>query len=522
MTVAKVASIATAIAIALSAGCDTNSGSAGIDGTGAPLPNTIVAQNIAYGSVTAIGSVWLNGVRYDTSSAEFVIDGVPGSQADIEQGDVVLVVGRAGAVQPVAERVIVDDAVEGPIAEIDLMTSSFVALGQAVRVTPATIFDDTVPRAALDGLAVGDTVEVSGFRNSAGDVIATRIEKKPDASAMLETTGAIERLNIPAQRFNVKDLIVHYGAAGSAAPKGLREGDIVEVKGLQLLPSGELVAASVEVQSIVTGAAGDHVDMQGFVTAVDSRDPNAFRVAGVPSRTTTDTVIDDVAVALDAKIAVKGSLDASGVVVASNLRRGGFIGETSGAYAIAGRVFDARSGIVDGARVDAWVQRDRFGYSYSWANGLQRAGNSGEFVLQNLPQSRVSLFATKPGFEQPCMHSVDVPPSSFVQIEMVAESTLAALDPPRPQVLRGAPLTGSVFTIVDGARVPVPGARLWVQDPLEVNLATTRTDLRGKFFLCNLPPRVLVSVTKEGFVTKTLWPVDGANPTAIDVQIERR
>ena len=66
------ASIGAAIAVMLATGCDTTAGSAGIDGTGAPLPDTIVAQNIAYGSVTAIGSVWLNGVRYDTSRATFI------------------------------------------------------------------------------------------------------------------------------------------------------------------------------------------------------------------------------------------------------------------------------------------------------------------------------------------------------------------------------------------------------------------------------------------------------------------
>jgi hypothetical protein len=105
---------------------------------------------------------------------------------------------------------------------------------------------------------------------------------------------------------------------------------------------------------------------------------------------------------------------------------------------------------------------------------------------------------------------------------MVSESTLAALDPPRPQVIRGAPLTGSVFTILGGARVPVPGARLWVEDPNEVALATTRTDLQGRFFLCNLPARVSVAVSKEGFTLKSLWPVDGASPTPLEIEVERR
>ena len=75
------------------AGCGGGGGgspTAGIDRTGAPNP---AAPAAALGTVTAFGSVVVNGVHYETSNAAFTIDGATGTQADLDIGDVVLVKG---------------------------------------------------------------------------------------------------------------------------------------------------------------------------------------------------------------------------------------------------------------------------------------------------------------------------------------------------------------------------------------------------------------------------------------------
>ena len=82
---------------------------AGIDRTGGPRSAG------AFGTVTAFGSVVVNGVRYDTAGATFTIDGAPGMESDLGLGDVVLIEGSidSSGTTGTADNVTYDDAVEG-------------------------------------------------------------------------------------------------------------------------------------------------------------------------------------------------------------------------------------------------------------------------------------------------------------------------------------------------------------------------------------------------------------------------
>ena len=114
---------------------------AGIDSRGAPSAVGIVAK----GTITGFGSVIVNGQTFSTNSATFTIDGQPGTQSDLAVGDVVMIEGTitdGGA--PVASSVTYDDAVEGPIIDIDLAAQTLTVLGQLVRVDSATSFDDGI------------------------------------------------------------------------------------------------------------------------------------------------------------------------------------------------------------------------------------------------------------------------------------------------------------------------------------------------------------------------------------------
>ena len=509
------------IAVLLISACDSSTGIAGIDGTGAPR----VADNaLAYGLVTATDSYFaVNGVRYDTSAAKVLIDGQPGRTADVALGDVARVAAKTDPSNPaliVAENVIVDDAVEGPIAVLDSSTSTLVALGQTIRVTPTTLFDASVLPQSLDGLAVGQTIEVAGFRASNGDIFASRIERKA-AGNTFETTGSVANHHPAARQFLINGLVVSYAAAPSGAAT-VRNGEIVEVRGSSLLPGGVLVATHVERAAPVSGGPGDRVDIEGFVTTFDGQMPETFDVAGVPARTTSATVVEDVQLALDAKVAVKGTIDSSGTVVAADLRRGGYPGPTSGPYTIVGQVFDAHSGGVPGAGMNIWVQQARGGYSYVWANGRLATNSAGEFIAPNFPDATLSFWAVKPGFVQPCVVNAVVPPSGVVQIELVADATLAVLDPPRPLVVRGTVLTGTVFETVNGVRQPVVGAGVEANTEYEVVIATTKTDLQGRFFLCNVPKGVLLYVGGTGFVLRDLWLPDSTTVSPLEIELQRR
>lgn len=300
-------------------------GGGGGDSPGAMPP--AAPQNSAVlssGTVTGFGSVFVNSVRFDTSSAAFMINGRSGSQSDLRVGHQVTVHGhRDGAGNSFADRVDFDDAVQGPVATVDVAGGRLVVLDQTVLTDADTSFDDNIPTASLAGLAVGDIVEVSGMRRADGSIQATRIERKP-AGTIFEVTGVASAVDTSTHKFHVNTLIVDYSAASvQDFPGGQpRNGDLIEAKGNTINGSGELMATSIELKRAEDNpGAGLQVEVEGLITRFIS--PTDFDVAGqrVSSNASTryenGTAAD---LALNVKVEVEGQVDTAGVLVASKVQ----------------------------------------------------------------------------------------------------------------------------------------------------------------------------------------------------------
>jgi hypothetical protein len=301
------------------ASCGGSSGTAGIDRTGAP--DSAIA---ALGTVTAFGSIVVNGVRYDTSATQFTVDDNPGSQSDLAVGDVVLVRGTvdANGTTGVATSVVYDDQVKGPIGAIDSVAGTFVVLGQTVRVGADTSFDDRISPASLAGFAVGALVEVSGLVESDGSIRATRVEPKP-AGTELELHGVVANHDAVARTFDIAAQLVDYSAVSQLRDfpaSGVANGQTVEVKGGSIA-SGVWRPASIELKTNpLTGTAGARREVEGFISRFVSA--TDFTVAGLAVTTTPQTVFTGGAAAdlgLNIKVEAEGALDAAGVLVATKV-----------------------------------------------------------------------------------------------------------------------------------------------------------------------------------------------------------
>jgi hypothetical protein len=303
---------ATLLTVACSGG---SAGFSGIDRTGEPR------FGFAFGTVTGFGSIIVNGVHYETDSSTFDIDDSPGSQDDLSVGDVVLVEATqaSGSTTWNATSVTFDDNVEGPISSIDPTTNSFVALGQTVIVNANTSFDDGFANPSLDGLVIGDIVEVTGFVNANGAIVATRIEPKP-ASTQFEVTGIVSAHNSGAMTVMINALVVDYSSAVSIRdfPGGvINDGDLVEIKGTAFdAPSTTLTASDVGFKGgQIQGDAGARVEIEGLVTRFVSQ--SDFDVSGVSVDASSATFEGDVAnLGLNSKVEVEGALNGSNVLVA--------------------------------------------------------------------------------------------------------------------------------------------------------------------------------------------------------------
>lgn len=308
----------TAVLTLAACGGGGNETTAGIDGRGTPTPVAVVSQ----GSISGFGSVIVNGVRYETNSASFDIDGVTGSQDDLAVGDVVLIAGTISAdgATGTASTVRFDDLVEGPVTAIDAIGNVLTVLGQTVRVAGDTSFDDNISPASLAGLSTGDIVEVSGFRLADDSISATRIEAKP-AGGEFEVTGVVGGLS--GMSFSIAGLTVDFSAASlSDFPNGMVEnGQTVEAKGAALGVNGELQATRVQFKGAGLGAdTGARAELEGFITRFASAQD--FDVSGIPVTTTGSTVFEGgVAgdLGLNIKVEVEGEISGDGVLVADKV-----------------------------------------------------------------------------------------------------------------------------------------------------------------------------------------------------------
>lgn len=296
----------------------------GITGTGTA---------IVIGSISGFGSVVVNGARYDTSTATFIIDGQVGVQSDLAVGDVVVVKGTvaddtSGAV---AETVEFDDNVEGPVSSTDASTSSFVVLGQTIIVDDGTSVDNNCPSAldvndpsTLSVLLTVVAVEVSGPVMTDGSVTATRIECKSVLGEM-EVTGTVTA--VPnASIFEINNLTVDFSGVvmleDFPGGRSVETGDLVEAKGTSLGPNGELLATLLEYKGArLDGVEGDHVEIEGFIDA-DFVDSSSFKVSGISVITDQNTVYEG-GVAGDLgpnlKVEVEGLYDENNVLNATKV-----------------------------------------------------------------------------------------------------------------------------------------------------------------------------------------------------------
>lgn len=279
---------------------------------------------IVTGAIDGFGSVIVNGVRYDTSRAEVRVEDRPATLADLRVGHVVRVEAQVDEKGAASARLIEQHRLlQGTVQAVDVAAGTVTVAGQVVRVDDDTSFDDSIARASLAGISVGDRVEVHGFSSSNGQARATRIEKPASGDLEIEAKGLVSALDAAARRFKVGTLSVDYSTAtlegfGSA---GLRDGDFVEVKGRELLADGTLKALRVHKEDDgVDGQGGTEAEVEGLVTRFASA--SDFDVAGQKVTTTTATTYVGGSAAdlkLDVKVEAEGKLDSAGTLVAAKV-----------------------------------------------------------------------------------------------------------------------------------------------------------------------------------------------------------
>jgi len=257
-------------------GCG-GSGGGGSSSGSTPSASTSGASQ---GRIEGFGSVFVNGVEWETDSVEVEIEGSPGfSESDLQIGMLVTVEGSldASGTTGTATTIRFDDNLEGPISSITDsstgMVKTLLVMGQTVIVEDGVTFFDDTPTYSFAAMAVGDVIEVSGLTNFDGSIQATFIEKKADDLTSFLATDDLEIQGIVAglagNTFQINALTIDFSTA-TVRDGTLANGVLVEVKGNALV-GNTLTATDVEIKTAGLGVDDiDEAEVEGFVTNLNT------------------------------------------------------------------------------------------------------------------------------------------------------------------------------------------------------------------------------------------------------------
>ncbi|WP_347330363.1 DUF5666 domain-containing protein [Marinimicrobium locisalis] len=323
--------LATSIAMIMT-GCGGSSGDSDPN-TDSPDQTDSSSKVSSSGVITGFGSIYVNGVRYDTASAEVEFEGKGRmSEDDLRLGMRVEIEAAQEGEGRRATRVVFDKDLKGPVSTVtpdaeDPTLGTLVVLGQSVTVDANTVVGSGVTDANMDGrIDLNDlsssegrvVVEVSGFPTDAG-FVATRLERLNGGDDSdeneAEVKGVVAELDTANGTFMVRGLEVHYDltALEDDLEEGqLSEGWFVEVEG-EVQADGSLQATKIEREDDRWEEDDERegeFEVEGIVQAVDTDStPNSVTINGAVIPMADASVLVGL---VGTKVELEGSFNAEG------------------------------------------------------------------------------------------------------------------------------------------------------------------------------------------------------------------
>ena len=206
------------------------------------------------------GGLIVNGVQYSTDGARVTIDGRVANLSELRPGDVVTINGSLSTdgTTAIADEIAFVGDVRGVVTASDPQSGTLTVMNQTIRLTHDTVLNGAAT------LAVGDAVEVSGFANSAGELVASSVQVQKHA-AKGQVRGTVAALDTNAHTFFINSLLIDYDVKQVEGTLANGAVAVVESKS-ESSSGGVLVAKRVKVSQAL-GVADEQGDLQGLITA---------------------------------------------------------------------------------------------------------------------------------------------------------------------------------------------------------------------------------------------------------------
>ncbi len=278
------------------------------------------ANVTAFGAITELNSVTVNGIHYETNDVAVYVNGVPAAVTDLKLGHTVSLDGEVNfsEARGTADEISYSSTIIGPVEHVSAEFDRLIVLGQTVLMDEDTVFDSGVDGDTYVDLALGTKLQVSGHLNADGDIIATRVATD-EISTNVQLTGTVAGTDLANMLFKVNRVTVDYSNATLIdLPEGMpTDGLLVTIRGS--LVNGVLVVSEIASTQGMAADPGARVHVGGMVTRFESA--SAFDLNGTPVTTDASTVFVNGAASdlqADAEITVEGHVGTGGGFVAAS------------------------------------------------------------------------------------------------------------------------------------------------------------------------------------------------------------
>lgn len=302
----------------------------GIRGTGSSV-----------GPVSGFGSVFVNGVRFDTDDLNGQVqsdDGIT-TESELNEGMILRVDGEwRDDGTGTADAVEYDDTLRGEIENITPDPSGagefveIVVMGQTVVVGQQTVVKGTTFTDLLSGSGNGLSVRVSAWRQEDGSFRASYVGVIESTRNDVEIEGAIDDGSVQSGSFTINGVNVTYDSnvefGDGVSESDLVAGRLFEVEGDYT--SGTLYAREIERDDFrrYSRASDDDIEFtstiqDAFSSTGSGAQAGEFRMSNLVVRVTEDTEFDDGLTVADLKqgilIQVEGEFADDGTVIADEI-----------------------------------------------------------------------------------------------------------------------------------------------------------------------------------------------------------
>jgi len=244
---------------------------------------------IFQGPITGFGSVFVNGVEFETGTSSFDVNGDNSlTQSALSIGMIVTINGSVNkdGLTGTATSLVYDKEIDGPISNVPSFVTGSNNSQKSFSILGYTVITDNLSthykNTSFATLAQNDLIEISGYLTGNNQLFATLVKKSSDTfvagSSEVEMKGNISALT--STNFSLSGITINYSAATNISidASQLGNGIYVEVKGI-LETDQSISADSIEQKSVGFENSDNTISLTGVISNYDVSTSN-FTING--------------------------------------------------------------------------------------------------------------------------------------------------------------------------------------------------------------------------------------------------